>query len=63
LSECESILLDVLRSDLHEEFKSELEKFYKDLLRFFNAEGLDKLLNQLDKNSNDSYLSQEIGLI
>lgn len=35
LDECEKILLEVLRSDLHEGFKTELEKFYNDLLRFY----------------------------
>ena len=36
LAECEKILLKVLRSDLHEGFKTELENFYNDLLRFNN---------------------------
>jgi len=50
----------VRNGDYNQDFKNQFEIFYEELKEFFNAQGLDKLLDSIKKSANDSGLSQQI---
>lgn len=45
------------RGDCNDNFKKEMNIFYNELKEFFNAEGLDKLLDKIKGKANNGTLS------
>ena len=47
---CEELINRVRGGDYNQDFKREFEIFYEELKEFFNAQGLDKLLDGIKKS-------------
>lgn len=60
LKTCEELIQRVRNGDYNHDFKQQFEIFYEELKEFFNAQGLDKLLDSIKKNANDGNLSSSI---
>lgn len=57
LKTCEELINRVRHGDYNSDFKHQFEIFYEELKEFFNAQGLDKLLDSIKKSANDGGLS------
>ena len=57
LKTCEELINRVRNGDYNQDFKKQFEIFYEELKEFFNALGLDKLLDGIKKGANHNLLS------
>lgn len=60
LKTCEELINRVRHGDYNHDFKSQFEIFYEELKEFFNAQGLDKLLDSIKKSAGNNQLSTQI---
>jgi phosphoglucan,water dikinase len=58
LKTCEELINRVRNGDYNQDFKQQFEIFYEELKEFFNAQGLDKLLDSIKKSANDQGLNK-----
>ncbi len=58
LKTCEELINRVRHGDYNSNFKEQFEIFYEELKEFFNAQGLDKLLDGIKKAAGGAISSQ-----
>ena len=58
---CEELIGQIRhRGDCNGDFKNQMEIFYSELKEFFNAQGLDKLLDQIKQSVNNTEICGQI---
>lgn len=60
LKTCEELINQVRNGNYNSDFRHQFEIFYEELKEFFNAQGLDKLLDSIKKSCNDQRTASQI---
>ena len=53
LKTCEELINQVRNGNYNQDFRNQFDIFYEELKEFFNAQGLDKILDSIKKSCND----------